>query len=228
MAPATPAPPGVHHPKQARSEATKERIVEAAIELLDRKPLAEIGVAEIARRAGVSVGGFYARFASLDALVFHFENDFFERLLGEVEGALDPGRWEGRRIPEIVEAYVRMAVTAFRRHRGLMRQVALQSRRAADPAFRERVNAVNLRLHGALWTLLRARRGEIAHPDPEGAIDLGLTMVSAAMRETILFPEMCRHLKAFSDDALVRELTRAYVAFLGIPTRPRPTRRRRT
>src|SRR5262249_60863142 len=106
---------------------------------------------------------------------------------------------------------------AFRRHRALLRQVALRSRRGTDPEFRERVDAANRRLHGGLRVLLRARRGEISHPDPDGAIDLGLTMVSAAMRETILFPEMCGHLASRSDGALVRELTRAYVSYLGIP-----------
>jgi AcrR family transcriptional regulator len=222
----SPIAPGVHRTRQARSEATRDRIVSAALELLDKKPLDDIGVAEIARKARVSVGGFYARFASIDALVFYFEHDFFERLLANADRVLDPARWEGRRIPEIVEAYIRMAVTAFRRHRSLLRQVALRSRRAADPAFRERVDAANRRLHGGLRTLLRARRDEIAHPDPDGAIDLGLTMVSAAMRETILFPEMCRHLTPTSDRALVRELTRAYVSYL--EASPSPRRRKRS
>ncbi len=209
-------PLGVHRVRQARSQATRERIVGAAVELLERKPLEEISVAEIARRAGISVGGFYARFASRDALFHTFENGFFERILADADRVLDPRRWEGRRIPEIIEAYIRMAVTVFRKHEGILRQVAVRSRGRSDPKFRERINRLNQHLHDRFRVLLHARSAEISHPDPRVAIDLGLTFVSAAMRETILFSHMCQHLARLSDDALVEELTHAYCAFLGV------------
>ena len=221
-------PHGIRRAKQARSEETNQRIVDAAIALLEKKRLDEITVADIARKAGVSVGGFYARFESRDALFFSFEHEFFEHLLAEADLVLDPARWVKGHIPEIIEAYVHMAVSAFRRERTMLRQVALRSRGVADPAFRERVNAVNLRLHGAFRALLRVRRDEIPHPNPEAAIDLGLTFVSAAMRETILFPEMCRHLTPLSDEALIRELVRAYASYLGVPIERKTNRRKKT
>ena len=56
-------------PVQQRSRETAERITAAALSLLERKSFAELKVTEIARKAGVSVGGFYARFPSKEALL---------------------------------------------------------------------------------------------------------------------------------------------------------------
>ena len=49
-------------PKQARSQRTLERILQAAEELVLEKGLASVSVPDIVARANSSVGGFYARF----------------------------------------------------------------------------------------------------------------------------------------------------------------------
>ena len=48
-------------PKQARSEQTLYRLLDAAQELIAAKGLADVSIPEIVRRAGSSVGGFYGR-----------------------------------------------------------------------------------------------------------------------------------------------------------------------
>ncbi len=49
-------------PKQARSEDTLRRLLNAAEELIIEKGHRAVSIPEIARRAHSSVGGFYARF----------------------------------------------------------------------------------------------------------------------------------------------------------------------
>ena len=49
-------------PKQARSQQTLLRILDAAEALIQEKGLADASIPEIVRRAGSSVGGFYSRF----------------------------------------------------------------------------------------------------------------------------------------------------------------------
>ncbi len=56
-----------------------------------------------------------------------------------------------------------------------------------DAAFRERVKRLNATLHGTLRARLLERVDEIKHPHPRRAIDMGLLMASAALREVILF-----------------------------------------
>ena len=55
--------------KPTRSEATHERIVEVAARALRRDGYAGVGVADVMKQAGLTHGGFYAHFASREALL---------------------------------------------------------------------------------------------------------------------------------------------------------------
>jgi hypothetical protein len=69
--------------------------------------------------------------------------------------------------------------------------------------------------------LLLERRHEIDHPDPEQAIAFGLLLVDGATREAILFGEAARLPGKPTDAVLARELTAAWVVYLGLPPRGR-------
>src|SRR5882672_12197735 len=49
-------------PKQDRSRANREALLDALMDLLYERPYADIGVADIARRAGMTTGAVYGRF----------------------------------------------------------------------------------------------------------------------------------------------------------------------
>ena len=82
-----PAPPlrSVTAPKQARSAATLQRLLDAAEDLIAEKGLRDVSIPDIVARAGSSVGGFYARFKDKDELLRALE----ERFLGEMREILD-------------------------------------------------------------------------------------------------------------------------------------------
>jgi AcrR family transcriptional regulator len=56
-------------PRQARSRATWEAIVEAAAQILERKGPAAFNTNEVAERAGVSIGTLYQYFADKHAIL---------------------------------------------------------------------------------------------------------------------------------------------------------------
>ncbi|MEF7612429.1 TetR/AcrR family transcriptional regulator [Aquincola sp. MAHUQ-54] len=56
-------------PKRSRREVTHDRIVETAARAIRRAGYAGVGVADIMREAGLTHGGFYAHFASRNALL---------------------------------------------------------------------------------------------------------------------------------------------------------------
>ncbi len=65
--------------RQKRSQVTYDALIETAFGLLEDKEFDEISIAELAQKAGYSVGAFYARFRSKDELfdamvVRHLEN----------------------------------------------------------------------------------------------------------------------------------------------------------
>lgn len=54
--------------RQKRGQVTYDALIDTAFALLDEKELDDISVAELAQKAGYSVGAFYARFRSKDEL----------------------------------------------------------------------------------------------------------------------------------------------------------------
>jgi AcrR family transcriptional regulator len=209
-------------PLQARSRATLERLLAAAVGLLAERRFEEATVAEIARRGRASVGAFYARFADKDALLGFLNERLFEEGRGKWDAFLAPERWRGRGAAEIVAAVVGLMVRKRRPHRGLLRAMALYARSRPQPRFAQHAAELNRHVHLKLQRLLLLRRHEIAHPDPPRAIAFGLFLVDAATREAILFSDARLFPWRLSDAALARELTAAWLALLGV----RPRRRR--
>lgn len=214
-------------PRQARSERTRRRILDAATALLARGGIDALPVTEIARRAGVSVGGFYARFPGKDGLLHAFDEEIHARVHEALRVTMDEGKLAGEGVSGVVAAYLGMVADFFDENREVLRQVAIQSRSGGDPAFTERVRAFNLAAHGRLHALLLARRGEIAHEDPESAIDLATLSASAALREVLLFGDRKLNRSRLGKARLVAELTRAYCAYLRTPAPDRGASRPR-
>jgi AcrR family transcriptional regulator len=211
----------VRPPQQARSRATLHRFLESALELLGERRFEEASVAEIARRARASVGAFYARFPDKEALLGYLNDQLFEdgrRLWDEF---LAPERWHGRSAAEVVEAVVGRLVERRRANRGLLRALSLYARSRPEPRFTAHARAMNHHVHRKLAELLLARREEVGHADPELAIAFGLLFVDGATREAILFGEAARLPGKPSDAVLVRELSAAWLAYLGLTPKGR-------
>jgi AcrR family transcriptional regulator len=205
----------VRPPRQARSQETLDRILDAAEALVAAKGFEDATVAEIARRAGSSVGAFYARFRDKDGLLYALYDRYYAEATATADEALDPARWEGASIADVVRAVVPFLVEIYRERRGLIRAFVMRNQR--DGEFRARQERLSHYVNERLSQLLLARRAEIAHPDPVRAAAFGLTFTVNAIEGVILFGEMRSRSLAFSDEDLSTELTRAYLAYLGIP-----------
>lgn len=203
----------IRPPQQARSQETLERLLDAAEALVAEKGFADTPVAEIARRAGSSVGAFYARFPDKDALLHALYERYYEQAIATADAALDPERWEGARIPEVLASVVRFLVSIYREQRGLIR--AFVVRNHTDSEFQARRERLSHYVNDRLSALLLARRREIAHPDPVRAAAFGLTLVFSTLESALLFGELRSGALVLSDDDLAAELTRAYLAYLG-------------
>jgi AcrR family transcriptional regulator len=203
----------VRPPCQARSQETLERILDAAEALVAEKGFEDTSVAEVARRAGSSVGAFYARFRDKDGLLYALYERYLEQAMATADTALEPARWEGARAAELLRAVVRFLVSIYREQGGLIRAFVLRNQ--TDAEFRARRQRLSYHVSRRLSALLLARRGEIAHPDPERAAAFGLTMTFATIESAVLFGELRSSGLALSDDDLAAEITRAYLAYLG-------------
>ena len=207
--------PRFRPPQQTRSQATLDRILDAAENVLEEKSFGEATLAEIMDRAGVTVGAFYRRFPDKDALLHLLDNRFFSELHELAQTALGEAKWHDATVPQIVYGFTETAVQLYRARRGLLRSLFLRAR--TDPVIMQSAREVNAQYIDRLRSLLMARADQLRHPSPERAVELGFMILVGALRETILFGEVWPSPETVVDDGLSKELARSYLAYLGAP-----------
>jgi AcrR family transcriptional regulator len=204
----------VRAPQQARSQETLDRILDAAEGLLAEKGFEDTTVADVVGRAGSSVGAFYTRFRDKDGLLYALYERYLAQATATADLALDPARWQGEDVTTILREVLRFLVAIYREQAGLIRAFVLRNH--VDPEFRLRQERLSHYVSGRLAVLLLARAHEIRHPKPARAAAFGFTMIFSTIESAMLFGEMRSDDLALGDDALASELTRAYLAYLGV------------
>jgi AcrR family transcriptional regulator len=208
----------VQGPKQARSERTLYRLLDAAEELITEKGHADVSIPEIVRRAGSSVGGFYARFRDKNELLRALEERFYRELDRRVEVLVDADRWRGIPTQKIIEAAVAELVLVTRERQKLL--AAFLFRAIQDPVVREDALRFRRGVSARFEELLLPRMEELAHAEPRLGVDLGIQAAFALMQQHLLFGETRAGGRVLSDEDLVRELTALFMAYLGVRKAP--------
>lgn len=204
----------VRPPRQARSQDTLDRLLDAAERLVAEKGFEDATIAELVRRAESSVGAFYARFRDKEGLLYALYERYLEQAIATADVALDPVRWSGATVSEIARTVVPFLVSVYRERQGLIR--AFVVRNHSDVEFRARQERLSHHVNEGLSRLLLARRAEIGHPNPPRAAAFALTMVVNTIESAVLFGELRSSALTLSDDELAAELIRAFLAYLGV------------
>jgi AcrR family transcriptional regulator len=202
-------------PLQPRSQATLERILGAAEQLLADRGLADLGVAEILERAHVSTGSFYARFDGRDALVRHLAERFWTRARAEWADRLDAGP-PAPTPSALVGRFVHEAVRWHRTHWAELRGFVQYGLTHQESRVLKLAREFDGFLAGRLASLLLARPEALAHPRPTVAVEFGCLQVAGTLRTLVLIGWPKRDWVPLGDDAIAAELTRAYLGYLGI------------
>lgn len=210
-------------PKQARSERTLQRLLDAAESLINEKGHAAVSIPEIARRAGSSVGGFYARFRDKDELLRALEERHFIELDQRVEALVDARRWEHTSTAAMIDVAVAELVNITRERKQLI--AAFLARAIVDPVIREGGLRFRRRVEQRLSALLLTRSEEFDHPEPALAIELGIQTAFALMQQHVLIEETRAGGRTLTDDELRCELARLFLRYIGAEERaPQPRR----
>jgi AcrR family transcriptional regulator len=200
----------VRPPQQERTRASLTRILDAAEALLAEKSFDDISIAEVTRLGKTSIGGFYRRFADKDGLLHAAHERFCDDARATADEALSLEKWAGATLLEILEQVTAFLVRIHRERKGLFRAFLLRG--LSDAVVRERTESVFLYIEERLRDLLRERRDEISHPDPETAAAFGLRVVIATLD---LWVQLEPGTPEFAEDRLAAELTRVFTAYLG-------------
>jgi AcrR family transcriptional regulator len=156
-------------PKQQRSRESYERVLAATQRLLTEEKGADFTLADVSRESGVSVGGIYGRFENRMALILEVQlraNDVMvEECAAGIARAIAAAR-DGR---DLMRRLVVESAESLRRHRDIIKAIVDASLADAQIA-QEGLHAYARQLE-LFRTALLARRDEIAHPEPEQAIE---------------------------------------------------------
>lgn len=215
-------------PQQARSRETQERLLNAALELIVERGPEMPSVPQIAERAGVSVGAFYGRFASKEALFDLLDERMFEEATDCWVEFFQPEAWEDADLAEVISDWVNVLVDVYSTNLPLTRAVTLNWR-SHPPSDHVRGVATHhyRELADALGRLLEERQDEMDHPDPRSAALFLLETTEAVLTERLVLADSHLVPLQLSKKRLKDELGRLTLGYLQTATLERGSKRPR-
>ncbi len=207
----------VQPPQQERSRASFERVIQAATGLLEEDGYDGFTLAEVSKRANVSIGSIYARVKSKDDL-FYVIQDRYMTVTEDRPRLRDPGAWAGLEPHALVVEVVNEIGELFQVNQRLLR--VFMHRGIVDPAVASRSSVSVSRVHDEFEAILLTQSAAIAHDDPALAIDVAFRMAWGTLARQIMYGPTFESKRSIAWDTLVAELGLACSAYLlGSPAR---------
>ena len=211
--------PILRQPKQKRSRETLSRILGAAETCIREEGFDSLRMAEIARRAGCSVGTLYSRLPDKMALLRAVQNKVHDCIEPPFLAEMTIERESGGSLEEAAERVFTLLCRHFLSERELFS--AFMMRGVFDPGLRQGGENANLVRRQAVAAALLPHRAQIGQPDPELALDMAYTTCLAVIRGRLIWGAADEIRGPFTDEVLVGELARVLIAYLrgdaGVP-----------
>jgi AcrR family transcriptional regulator len=201
----------VQPPQQERSRASFERVLQAATALLEDEGYDAFTLAEVSKRANVSIGSIYARVKSKDDL-FYVIQDRYMSGSEDRPRLRDADAWRDLGDHALVIGIVEEIGELFKVNERLLR--VFMHRGLVDPVVATRSSASVSRFHDEVEALLLTRRDAIRHEDPVVAIDVAFRMAWGTLARQIMYWPTFESRRAIAWETLVSELGRACAAYL--------------
>ncbi|MDG2049881.1 MAG: helix-turn-helix domain containing protein [Myxococcota bacterium] len=210
--PAAPTLQWIRPPRQARTQETLERLLDAAEALLEEKHFEDVHIAEIASRAQTSVAAFYRRFNDKEGLLHALHERLCEEAFATADSALAPERWEGAGLRAILDTVVPFLISVFEDRQAL--DLAVYQRGLTDESMRERSHRLIRYVLEGLGELILERREEILHEQPEQAVSFAMMQTAATL--THLYTARFRDVGTprMNDKQIADETVRSCLAYL--------------
>ncbi|MCV7169587.1 TetR/AcrR family transcriptional regulator [Mycobacterium manitobense] len=202
----------VRRARQARSQETLDRFLDATEELLHHKLFHEIGVMEIIERSGRTVGSFYARFDDKYAVLRLLRERTEERARSTLHAVMRPEAFAEAGAEQIIGTVVRTMLATYRDLGPVYRATAAQA--CVDEEFRAHRQEMFRMVAARYAELLLVHRDRIGAPDPERAVDLGFALMVGLLDQRLLFGPL--GVTDVGEDALADEMAAVAVGLLDL------------
>ncbi len=166
-------------PKQERSRLSFDKTLDAAVALLVERRSDSFTLAEVVERAGVSTGSIYGRVDSKDDLVRTAQAREMARIISEQESAFARPAPDGEAFADTVTRVIGTLAEVLRRNAPVLAPFMVLGNTdelIAEVGKLGFEQSVDLFCAGIL-----ARRDDVSHPDPEGAVRWSFTVVYSVL-----------------------------------------------
>src|ERR1700693_3480017 len=206
---------------QARSRESLRKLLDAARVGVGHYGIDGATVPRIARHAGLTPGSVYRRFQDKEALLESAILEILERQEETMKTSLTQLATNQVPLPEFAGKIIGGMVGAYRANAGLLRGMRQFMQRRVNSPFWKKASALEATHFQRTVDLFLFYRKEIHHPQPRMAVSLALRMIVGALYQVVVWPMQLKTTKdrlPGNDDALAREITRAFLAYLGVET----------
>lgn len=209
-------------PQQARSRESLRRLLKATIEVLGQHGVDGATIPRIAQHAGLSPGAIYRRFADKDALLETAILHVLERQEEQLHTAMSLETTRQIPLPVFTEQIVGSMLRSSRFYAGMLRAAKRFVETRRHTPFYRKADKLERRAFDRLVELFLVHRKEVRHPDPKAAVSFALMTLLCTVRELIVITPELRDWRGVipkDDEQLKRELTRTFLAYLGVETK---------
>jgi AcrR family transcriptional regulator len=206
-------------PQQERSRESLRKLQKATAEVLGQHGVEGTTIPRIAQHAGLTPGAIYRRFHDKDALLEATILGILERQEERMKTGLTPAAAGQIPLPVFADQVIGGMVLSYRVNAALLRAMRQFVQSRVHTAFYKKATKIEARSFEHVVGLFMAHRKDIKHPDPRTAISLALMMVSSTLFDWVVMPMDVGVWKSFlpkDDQAIKRELTRAFLSYLGV------------
>jgi AcrR family transcriptional regulator len=176
-------------------------------------------IPRIARQAGLTPGSVYRRFHDKDALLETAILEILERQEETMKSTLAPLVTSNASLLQFAERVIGGMVSAYRANAGLLRGMKQFAQSRLNTAFVKKAAELEVQHFRRTVDLFLSYRNEIHHPDPRRAVALAIMMVVGTLYQVLVWQADTRRVEELlptDDRFLVRELTRAFLNYLGV------------
>lgn len=204
---------------QERSRKTLVRLLQAAVETLNKDGLEGATMPRIAARAGLTPGAIYRRFPDKDALLREVCLRALESNYRHTSELLSPEKWKDKSLADIFVYVIDTTFKGHSQHRGLLRALTLFTLQHPDASFVRKSEELEWKTFKLVSEILLTRRDEIRHPDPDSAIRCAMLMIGVVAQGVMVLPKDSKHFSRLLPDVenqIQREMPRMVLQYLGI------------
>ncbi|HZI94366.1 MAG TPA: TetR/AcrR family transcriptional regulator [Patescibacteria group bacterium] len=216
-------------PRQERSRESLRKLLKAATDVLGQHGVDGTTIPRIAQHAGLTPGAVYRRFHDKDELIETAILGILQRQDERLRATMTPDMTAKIPLDVFAEQIIGAMVVAYRANAALLRALRHFTQGRANTEFIKKAEKLEVRSFERVVDLILAGRKDIRHPNPRTAVSLGLMMIISTLYDLVVMPisvKPWRHLLPKDDQALKRELTRAFLSYIEVGGKPRASRHR--